>query len=299
MAVGAAGYIIIGSEVPDITHLKEKQSQFASTKILDRNGALIVELTDPTDPTAGRRTFVTLNHISPFLQQATIATEDPNFYRYSVGFDPIAIIRVLYYAVSQREFIIGGSTITQQVARNLLLSPEERNSRSPMRKFREIVLANALAERYTRDEILEVYLNEIFYANQAYGIEAASETYFNKTAADLDLAEASMLAGIPQSPVLWDPVENKANIMRRQGDVLRLMVQAGQISQSQVQPALDEISAKTFSVPTTNFSTIAPHFMTYVRQILDQDFGSDGLYRTGCASTPRSTRAFRRSLKSP
>lgn len=281
IAIGAAGYIIIGGEVPDITHLKEKQSQFASTKIYDRNGNLIIELTDPTDPTAGRRTYRPLSQISPFVQQATIATEDPNFYRYSVGFDPIAIIRVLYYAINEREFVSGGSTITQQVARNLLLTPEERNSRSPMRKFREIVLANALAERYTRDEILEIYLNEIFYANQSYGIEAASETYFNKTAADLDLAEASMLAGIPQSPVLWDPVTNKANTLRRQADVLRLMVQAGYITEDKVQPSLDEINAKTFSVPVTNLSTIAPHFMTYVRQILDRDFGADGLYRTG------------------
>ncbi len=281
MAVGVAGYIIIGNEVPDVTHLKEKQSQFASTKIFDRNNNLIVELTDPTDPTAGRRTYVPLSQISTYVQQATIATEDPNFYRYSVGFDPIAIVRVLYYALSEREFVSGGSTITQQVARNLLLSPEERNSRSPMRKLREIVLANALAERYSRSEILEIYLNEIFYANQAYGIEAAAETYFGKKAADLDLAESSMLAGIPQSPVLWDPVASKANTQRRQGDVLRLMVQAGYITSDQVQPALAEITARSFTVPVTNISSVAPHFMTYVRQILDQDFGASGLYRTG------------------
>jgi penicillin-binding protein 1C len=281
IALGAAGYIIIGAEVPDVGQLEQRQSSFASTKIFDRNGTLLVELTDPTNATAGRRTYVPLDKISTFVKQATLATEDPNFYRYSVGFDPIAIVRVAYYAVSEREFVIGGSTITQQVARNLLLSPEERNSRSPMRKFREIVLANALAERYPRDKILEIYLNEIYYNNQSYGIEAAAETYFNKPAADLDLAESAMLAGIPQSPVLWDPVTNKDNTMRRMRDVMRLMVKAGYITESQVQPALDEIEPRTFSVSSTNYATIAPHFMTYVRQKLDEDYGASGLYRTG------------------
>ncbi len=281
VALGAAGYIIIAAEVPDANQLTEKQSTFASTKIFDRNGNLILELTDPTDVTAGRRTRVTLSQISPLLQQATIATEDPNFYRYSVGFDPIALVRVFYYAVTENDFVSGGSTITQQVARNLLLTPEERNSRSPLRKFREIVLANALAERYSRDQILEIYLNEIFYGNQSYGIEAASETYFNKPASELDLAEASMLAGIPQSPVLWDPVTNKENTLRRQATVLRLMVQAGYITESQAQPAKDKIAAMTFTAPVNNYSTVAPHFMTYVRQILDNDFGTKGLYRTG------------------
>jgi 1A family penicillin-binding protein len=281
VALGAAGYIIIAAEVPDANQLMQKQSTFASTKIFDRNGNLILELTDPTDVTAGRRTHVSLSQISKYAQQATIATEDPNFYRYSVGFDPVALVRVVYYAITERDFVSGGSTITQQVARNLLLTPEERNSRSLMRKLREIVLANAVAERYSRDQILEIYMNEIFYGNQSYGIEAASETYFNKPASELDLAEASMLVGIPQSPVLWDPVTNKENTLRRQATVLRLMVQAGYITQSQVQPAEDKIAAMTFSAPANNYSTIAPHFMTYVRQVLDNDFGTDGLYRTG------------------
>ncbi len=283
VVLGAAGYIIVSAEVPDASELEVKvqQGSFASTKIFDRDGNLLVELTDPTNPAAGRRTYVQLSSISPYVKEATIATEDPNFYRYSVGFDPIAIVRVLYYAVTERDFVSGGSTITQQVARNLLLTPEERNSRTLQRKLREIVLANAVAQRYSRDQILEIYLNEIFYGNQSYGIEAAAETYFNKRASDLDLAEASMLAGIPQSPVMWDPVTNKENTLRRQADVLRLMVKAGYITESQVQPAEDEIAALTFTGPVNNYSSIAPHFLTYVKQILDNDFGVDGLYRTG------------------
>lgn len=281
IAIGAAGYIWISRDIPDVATLKDRQSQFASTKIYDRNNTLLVELTDPTNPTAGRRTFVQLDQISPWLIQATLATEDPNFYRYSVGFDPIAIVRAVYYALTEREFVSGGSTITQQVARNLLLSPEERNARTVERKLREIVLANELARRYTRDTILEIYLNEIYYGNQAYGIEAASQTYFGKPAAQLDLAEASFLAGIPQSPVLWDPVANKENALRRQRVVLGLMVNAGYITQREVAPAIDAMRALTFSAPLPNVSGVAPHFMVYARQLLNAEYGADGLYRTG------------------
>ena len=281
LAVGAGVYATISRDIPDIGELKDRQSKFASTKIYDRNNNLLVELTDPTDPTAGRRTYIQLDDISPRLIEATLATEDPNFYRYSVGFDPIAIIRMVYYAVTEREFVSGGSTITQQVARNLLLSPEERASRTLDRKFREIVLANELSRRYPRDTILEIYLNEIFYGNQAYGIEAASQAYFNKPASQLSLAEGSFLAGIPQSPVLWDPVANKDNALRRQRTVLGLMVEAGYIKQRDIEPAIDAMKAITFEVPLPNLSTVAPHFMTYVQQVLNAEYGADGLYRTG------------------
>jgi 1A family penicillin-binding protein len=278
---GTAAYIAIADDIPDPSQLEARQSQFASTKVFDRDGKLIVELTDPTSPVAGRRTRVPLSQISDWVKQATIATEDPNFYRYSVGFDPIAIIRLFWYALNEREFVSGGSTITQQVARNLLLSPEERASRSVMRKLREIILANELSRRYPRDTILEIYLNEVNYANLAYGIEAAAQTYFGKPAKDLNLAEASMLAGIPQSPVLWDPVKNKDNTLHRQNDVLRLMAQAGYITKDQIFAAQQEIKDKTFVAPPANFSPVAPHFMQFVQQQLDAEYGQAGLYRDG------------------
>jgi 1A family penicillin-binding protein len=278
---GTATYIALSADIPDPNQLEARQSTFASTKVYDSKGNLIVELTDPTNPVAGRRTYVPLSQISPWLIKATLATEDPNFYRYSVGFDPIAIIRAVYYAVTERDVVSGGSTITQQVARNLLLSPEERTSRSPVRKLREIILANELTRRYPRDKILEIYLNEINYANLAYGIEAAAQTYFNKPAKDLNLAEASMLAGIPQSPVLWDPVANKDNTLRRQRTVLGLMQEQGHITADQIFAAQQEIKDKTFVAPPANYSTIAPHFMQYVQQQLDAEYGANGLYRDG------------------
>jgi 1A family penicillin-binding protein len=281
--LGVAGYLLIIRDIPNPSQLAAAQSAFASTKIFDRKGNLIVELTDPTDPTAGRRTRVPLSQISPYIIQATIATEDPNFYRYAqgIGFDPVAIARALYYAATEREVVSGGSTITQQVARNLLLTPAERSSRTLQRKIREIVLANELTRRYTRDEILEIYLNDNYYGNQAYGIEAAAQLYFGKPARELNLAEASMLAGIPQSPVLWDPIANKGGVMRRQNDVLRLMVKAGYIRPEQIYDAQREIEGRTFTATLPNVSAIAPHFMQFVKQQLDAEYGAKGLYRDG------------------
>jgi penicillin-binding protein 1C len=283
IVAGVIGYVTIADDLPDAGTLESRQSQFASTKIYDSKGNLLVELTDPSNPVAGRRTRVPLSQISDWVVKATLATEDPNFGRYNagIGFDPVAIIRAVYYVFTEREVVSGGSTITQQVARNLLLSPEERASRSPMRKLREIILANELTRRFSPNQILEIYLNEINYANLAYGIEAAAQTYFNKPAKDLNLAEASMLAGIPQSPVYWDPVTNKDNTLRRQNTVLRLMAERGYISDDQIFPAQQEIKDKTFTAPPPNFTKTAPHFMQYVQQQLDAEYGPQGLYRDG------------------
>ncbi len=279
--LGIAGYLWIVRDLPDPAALEARQSTFASTKLYDREGNLLVELTDPNNPTAGRRTYVPLSQVSPWVIKATLATEDPNFFRYSVGFDPIAIARAIYYAFTERAFVSGGSTITQQVARNLLLSPEERAARTPWRKLREIALANELVRRYPRDKILEIYLNEINYANLAYGIEAAAQTYFNKPARDLTLAEASLLAGIPQAPALWDPVAHRERALRRQRVVLSLMVEQGMISPAEADAAHAAMQNYTFRAPLVNFSSVAPHFVQFVRQQLDAEFGAQALYREG------------------
>jgi penicillin-binding protein 1C len=283
IAVGVGAYIVIASQVPDVTALESKQSAFASTRVYDAEGGLLLELTDPNDPAAGMRQRVDVAQISAYLKLATIATEDPRFYKYNeyVGFDPIAVARVLYDAFQDREITSGGSTITQQVARNLLLSPEERVSRSPIRKIREIILANEITRRYPRDQILGIYLNEINYANLAYGAEAASRAYFNKPAKDLTLGEASLLAGIPQSPVLWDPVANKDNALKRQAVVLRLMAEAGFIQPSEIEAAQAEMRAYTFRKPRVNVPAVAPHFFYFVREQLAREYGDKGLFRRG------------------
>jgi 1A family penicillin-binding protein len=273
MAVVAAmaGYAYIASELPSPQELQSRSFTFASSQIYDREGSLLWELIPPT---TGRRTWVPLSRVSPYLQQATIATEDRFFYA-NVGVDPIAVVRAIYYNVTEGKIVSGGSTITQQLARNVLLSPEERSQETVSRKVREAVLAMELFRRYPKDKILEIYLNQIYYGNLAYGIEAASETYFAKPATDLTLAEAALLAGLPQSPAIYDPYSNPEGAKARQQVVLGLMVEAGAITQAQADVAYQE--ELHYVTPKVTFA--APHFVVYVRQLIEARYGPDLLYQ--------------------
>ena len=268
--VSVVGYSYIASQLPSPEELQRRSFTFASSQIYDRNGRLMWELMDPT---AGRRTWVPLSRVGPYVQRATIATEDRYFYA-NVGVDPIAIARAVYYNVSEGEIVTGGSTITQQLARNVLLSPEERAQETLIRKIREAVLAVELFRRYPKDTILEIYLNQIYYGNLAYGIEAASQTYFGRPAADLTLAEATLLAGLPQSPAVYDPFTNPEVARTRQRVVLNLMVEAGYITPAQSVAAYQE--TLQYAPPLTQFE--APHFITYVRQLIETRYGPDLLY---------------------
>ena len=155
---------------------------------------------------------------SAYLVAATIATEDKDFYSHP-GFDFWAIVRALWENYRTGGQGGGASTITQQLARSLLLTPEERAQRTVSRKAREIVLAAEITRRYTKDEILELYLNEIYYGNLSYGIEAASETYFHTTASQLTLAQASFLAGLPQAPAVYDIYTDRESTLARHEQV--------------------------------------------------------------------------------
>ena len=212
-------YYSIARTLPPVEDLRNRASQFETTRILDRNGNLLYEILDPN---AGRRTYVPLEKISPNVVAATIATEDKDFYSHP-GFDFWAIVRAFWQNYTTGGQGGGASTITQQLARALLLTPEERSQRTYARKAREIILAAEITRRYTKDEILELYLNEIYYGNLAYGIEAAAETYFGKTADQLTLGEASFLAGLPQSPAVYDIYTNPEITLLRQQQVLVLM----------------------------------------------------------------------------
>ena len=215
------------------TSCRRRANTFASTQIYDREGNLLNEIADPS---VGRRTLVRLDEISPFLVKATIATEDPNFYQHP-GVDPVGMCarRVLCrQASAMLSSGPGGSTITQQLVKLTFLSPE----RTVTRKVKEAILAAEITRRYSKDTILQIYLNEIYYGNLAYGIEAASQTYFGKPAKDLTLAEAAMLAGLPQAPAYYDPYTSlweadgvtPGAVKRRQGAVLSLMVKNGDIT---------------------------------------------------------------------
>ncbi len=270
------GYAVIAARLPPPEELINRQSVFVSSKIYDRNGALLYEVIDPQ---GGRRTHVALERISPYLQQATIATEDADFYRHP-GFDPIAMLKMIRRNLVAGEIVSGGSTITQQLARNLLLSPEERVQRTAWRKIKEIVLAYEITRRYPRDTILEIYLNENNYGNLAYGVQAAAETYFGVDAADLTLGQASFLAGLPQSPATYDVFSGgRDRALARQQDVLRLMVAQGYISQAEAAAAAAEMAAYEFTPPVSTDVIPAPHFVVYVRQVMEATYGPESLYR--------------------
>jgi len=283
-------YYAIARTLPSVSDLRERASQFETTRILDRNGNVLYEIIDPN---AGRRTYVPLDRISPNVVAATIATEDKDFYSHP-GFDPWAITRALWENYRTEGQGGGASTITQQLARNLLLSPEERVQRTYTRKAREIILAAEITRRFSKDEILELYLNENYYGNLAYGIEAAAETYFAKTADQLTLAEGSFLAGLPQSPSIYDIYTNPEITLTRHQQVLVLMFQLSSdrgcipVSNSDnpvcVTPpdatnAANEIKAYPFRPP--NIEIRYPHWVNFVRSQLEEMYDSQTIYRSG------------------
>ncbi len=290
MSYGLYRYYQIASILPDVNSLRERASQFETTRILDRNGNVLYEINDPNQ---GRRTYVPLKDISPNLIAATIATEDKDFYE-NPGFDVLGIMRALYQNYTSGEVVSGASTVTQQLARLLLMSQSERYEQNADRKAREIILAAEITRRYTKDEIMELYLNEIYYGNMAYGIQAASETYFHKKAAELTVAEAAFLAGLPQSPSVYDIFNNRDATLIRNRQVLVLMytlsnerncidVQTPQskvcMDAAQAAVAADEISNYPFeqSVGTIRY----PHWVFYIRSLLESMYDPQTIYRSG------------------
>ena len=280
------GYWSIARTLPEVGDLRERAAKFETTHVYDSKNNLLYEIVDPQ---AGRRTRVPLNKISPYLLAATIATEDNDFYAHP-GFDVIAILRAIWQNLQSGETVSGASTITQQLVRALVLSPEERAQRTNMRKIREIILAAEITRRYTKEEILELYLNEIYYGNLAYGIEAASETYFDKPASDLTLSEASLLAGLPQAPAVYDVFTNRETALARQQQVLGLMLglkcipvstrlEPVCINVEDVRSALLALQTRQFAPPQTDARF--PHWVNYIRQILEDQYGAQTLYRSG------------------
>jgi 1A family penicillin-binding protein len=249
------------------------QSVFQSALIYDRKGRLLYEMFDPQ---GGRRTLVHLSDVPPALVDATLSTEDANFYT-NPGVDPVSIVRALVQDVLHHRVESGASTITQQLVRNVLMTPEERQSQSIGRKVEEAILAIRVSERYSKDEILERYLNEIFYGNEAYGVEAAAEAYFDKPVRQLTLSEAALIAGLPQAPAIYDPYQNPSAAKDRQAQVLELMVKHGYITQSQADQALAE-PLHYHAAPT---QLQAPHYVMYVRNQLEERFSRQQLYASG------------------
>ena len=283
-------YYQIASALPDISDLRQRASQFETTRIMDRNGNVLYEILDPS---AGRRTYVPLEDISPYLVAATVSTEDKGFYSHP-GFDVTAIFRAFYQNYSSGETVSGASTITQQLARTLLFTPEERSEQTYQRKVREAILAAEITRRYSKDEILELYLNEIYYGNLAYGIEAAAETYFGTRADQLTLGQAAFLAGLPQAPSIYDVYTNPEATFKRLEDVLVLMYEASQeqgciyVSNNPRRICLDPVAItkaaeeiKDYQFNSPNIQMRYPHWVNYVRSLLETQFDAQTIYRSG------------------
>ena len=287
-------YFSIARSLPGIEDLKSQGSQFETTRILDREGNVLYEILDPN---AGRRTYASLDKISPYMVAATIATEDKDYYSHP-GFNVFAIARAMWQNYTSGKIESGASTITQQLARTLLFSPEERYEQTLKRKTREIVLASEITRRYSKDEILELYLNENNYGNLAYGVEAAAETYFNTTAKNLNLAQASFLAGLPQAPAVYDIQTNREATLDRQKQVLLLMLDMSKekncifvsnneqrvcISEDDVLNSAKEI--EVFEFKPVNIEMTFPHWVNYVRSLLEEQYDPQTIYRSGFTVT--------------
>ena len=283
-------YYKIASTLPAIGDLQARASNFETTRILDRDGNVLYEILDPN---AGRRTYIPLSKMSPNLVAATIITEDKEFYSHP-GFDPLAIIRALWQNYTSGETVSGASTITQQLARALVLTADERAQRTYLRKAREIILAAEITRRYSKDQILELYLNEIYYGNLAYGAEAAAETYFGKSADQLTLAEAAFLAGLPQSPAVYDIYTNPDAALLRQQQVLVLMFEYNtehgciMVSNSDAPICVDATAAanaakemKSYSFRPQSFDSKYPHWVNFVRAELEKQYDAQTIYRSG------------------
>ena len=289
-SIGIYQYFRISASLPDVKELQNKAAQFETTRILDRNGNLLYEILDPN---AGRRTYVSLEEISPYLIAATIATEDKDFFT-NPGFDLFGVARALWQNYTRGGIYSGASTITQQLARALLLDPSERYEQSYQRKAREIVLAYKITQEYSKEEILELYLNENFYGNMAYGVQAAAETYFNTTAEMLDLSQGAFLAGLPQAPSVYDIYNNRESTLYRQRSVLVLMYELSQdrdcidvgtnrqpVCVSYAQATQAGIDLANYEFPVLTFNMRFPHWVVYVKTLLEEQFDPQTIYRSG------------------
>lgn len=229
-----------------------------STKLFDRNGKLIYEIY-----TEKRRSPVKLEELPDYIKEATLAIEDKDFYKH-YGFSPAGITRALY-SILFKQKLEGGSTITQQLVKNVLLTPE----RTIRRKIREFALTLVVEAIYSKDQILEMYLNQIPYGGTAYGIESASELYFGKSAKDLSLSEATLLAGLPQSPTKYSPFgAHPENAKERQQTVLRRMLEDKYINEEELQKAKDE-ELKFTEVKAPQ----AAHFALWIKEQLAEKYG--------------------------
>ncbi len=247
-----------------------------STLIYDRNGRLLYQAITGE----GTQTPLSFEQIPAACWQATVAVEDSRFFQHP-GVDPLAIARAAWQNWRGGTVISGASTLTQQLAKNTLLAPEERYEQTLRRKLREAWLAVQIELRFSKNDILALYLNQVYYGNFAYGLEAASQAYFDKSARELDLSECSLLAGLLQSPGVYNPLQDLEAARWRQATVLGAMVQNGFIARQDAELA----HAEKLQFAATPFPIEAPHFVSYVEGQLERLLGTDIVSQGGLRVT--------------
>jgi penicillin-binding protein 1A len=257
---------ILPKSLPSVTALENFQP-LKGTKIYDGNDELITELH------VERRIFVPLSHVPRSLQDAVIATEDRRFY-YHWGVDPIGIGRAIIQNYRRGRIVEGGSTITQQLTKVLFLTPD----RSLERKLKEAVLALEIERRYTKDRILEMYLNQVYFGQGAYGVEAASRTYFGKSVSEVTVREAALLAGLPRAPTTYAPFEHPKAAKQRREVVLQRMVEYGALREADARKLA---KADLGLIPPERRRTTGQYFLDYVQQTLEAKYGADMIFKGG------------------
>ena len=267
LVFGALSYFYFASDLPGVEALKTYNPPTV-TKVYSDDGEIIGEFF------LEKREIVSLDRMPAHLVQAFVASEDNRFFHHR-GLDYLAILRAFLRNIFSGEIVQGGSTITQQVVKSLLLSPEKRFSR----KIREAILAYRIEKYLSKEDILHLYLNQIYLGHGAYGVAAASESYFGKPIEELTLAESAMLAGLPQAPSKISPYTHLEQAKKRQSYVLNRMVEEGFISDREAQEAA-KAPIKIVGRPNP-FLEKAPYFVEYIRRYVEEKYGKDALYRDG------------------
>lgn len=261
LVIAIAGYTYYSKDLPDVTTLKNVRLQ-TPLQILSKDGELIAIFGER------RRTPLKYNEIPPVVVNAVIATEDARFYEH-FGIDPVGIVRAMYIGLKQKGFSQGGSTITQQVAKNFFLTPEKSISR----KAKEIILAIRMEKELTKEEIMTLYLNMINFGSRAYGVAAASYTFFGKTPEQLTIDEAALLAGLPNAPSAYNPISHPERARTRRDWVLGRMLDQSYITQAQFNEAVNKPINVSYHAPQIEFS--APYIAEMARQFMYDKFGEN------------------------
>ncbi|MGD8764928.1 MAG: PBP1A family penicillin-binding protein [Desulfobacteraceae bacterium] len=262
----AGAFIALTHDLPQIRSLEDFRPA-AVTRIYSSDKVLLAELF------VEKREPVSLDVIPDYLTDALVATEDRKFFKHS-GVDLKGITRAIIKDIWAGEFVEGASTITQQLARTLFLT----HRKTLVRKIKEAILAFQLERRYTKKEILQLYLNQVYFGSGAYGVQSAAKIFFGKTVQDLTLGECALIAGMPKSPSRYSPLVNKELAVKRKNIVLRQMRDTGIIDEREYQEAINkELQLSTSKSKTSK----APYFVDYVKKFLEDILGSSGLYKSG------------------